>query len=295
MNERDRLIAQLIIEKGGSRKDYLNLINRLEYHETGGTFDTQIEAGLVKGHSKKSGAVGILQYKKGKNEGGITAARRLDRYYKKLGIAPKKWLTNALKKDTLDVRSLTREQQETLFLGDMRGHPSANFSNVWEGKESVKDFWLKYHWAGKDKYKKARGDSFDSSMNAYNKEYKTHDPIYDIPTDTIRNMGSDRERPIEPEKPQQLEPQIPQSPQVDYSMQGFVKDLRQYAHGGAMGGNQYRDKEINMFDVDTTHEANPHGGIPIGSDATVEGDEGSYELKSGKFIFASKKRIEYEN
>ena len=84
MNELDKLIQQLIKEKGGSRKDYLSLIKKIEHHETGGTYDTQIEAGKVKGHAKESGAVGILQYKKGKNEGGITAARRLDRYYKKI-------------------------------------------------------------------------------------------------------------------------------------------------------------------------------------------------------------------
>ena len=52
MNERDRLIQMLIKEKGGTKKQYLQLMNKIAHHESGGTMDPlmkQYEGGPGRG------------------------------------------------------------------------------------------------------------------------------------------------------------------------------------------------------------------------------------------------------
>lgn len=301
MNERDKLIAQLIKDKGGSREDYLNLINRFEYHETGGTFDTQIEAKKIKGHAKASGAVGILQYKRGKNEGGITAARRLKQYYDSIGTKPEPWLTKALEKDYLDVRDLSRDQQETLFLGDMRMHPKADFSKVWRGEESPKDFWLNYHWAGKNKYRKQRGASFDDSMKRYNDEYGDYN--YGGGSTTL---PAPKEKVSAPNKskPEYRKQVVDYVNYLDAKEQWAPKDQNQMEMGGSTG-TSLLDRTATMFNVPLTHNQHPMGGYPLGvgpngKPNTVEGGEAAFNiknsqnkpfLKTGKFIFHNQKTL----
>jgi hypothetical protein len=275
MNERDKLIEKLIREKGGSRKDYLNLIRRIEHHETGGTYDTQIEAGRLKGHAKKSGAVGILQYKKGKNEGGIVAARRLARYYKKNNMPIEPWLKEALKGNSLDVRKLNREQQETLFLGDMREHPKADFSKVWKGEQSIKDFWLDNHWAGDKKYRNKRAESFDNSMKDY---------------ENFIAKQAKQEQPSQIQTPPPVTAELQGAPQDN--MQFIVDRANKLAEGGMLPNSAFVG-ESNYFGTGGLHEDNPYGGIPQGMGAngkmnTVEEGEVSFNFEDGKYIFSNR-------
>jgi hypothetical protein len=171
MNERDKLIAKLIKEKGGSREDYLKLLNSIAYHESGHTMDpTTKQIGGGPGRGK-------YQFEAGKNAGGITAARRTVKYYKDNNIPVPTWLSSAASGDDLDATALSSEQQDILFLGNMREHPKANFSNVWEGKKSIKDFWLDNHWAGGAKERAKRSKSFDSSMESRKDNPKTQQSI----------------------------------------------------------------------------------------------------------------------
>ena len=57
------------------------------------------------------------------------------------------------------------------------------------------------------------------------------------------------------------------------------------------------DRNYNKFNAGDTHEASPHGGIPLGQDAQgtpnlVEKDEVSYKLKRGEFIFSNRIRTD---
>lgn len=109
---------------------------------------------------------GLFQFETGSNAGGITAARRTKAYLEDKGEQIPAWLDNAMKKDSLDASTLSPEQQQMLFLGNMRMHPRANFSDVWEGNTTVRDFWADYHWAGDKRDRPKRLKSFDESYNS---------------------------------------------------------------------------------------------------------------------------------
>ena len=161
MDEREKLIAKLIEEKGGSRKDYLNLLDSIAYHESASTMDPTLKQyGGGPGRGK-------YQFETGKHKGAITAAKRTASYFTEKGIPVPKWLSTATKGDDLDVSKLSSEQQDVLFLGNMRKHPKADFSKVWKGDESIKDFWANYHWAGDVKDRAARTKAFDSSLEGF--------------------------------------------------------------------------------------------------------------------------------
>ena len=180
MNELDEIINRLVKEKGGSRSDYRNLLNTISYHESAGTQDPKI-----KQFSGGPGR-GKYQFEEGKNQGGITAARRTKQYYKDSNIPVPTWLEKANKNNSLDATSLSSQQQDILFLGNMRKHPKANFSNVWEGKESITDFWSKYHWAGAAKDRPARERSFNSSTDEYNSKTNRTRPSLNVNKDVPR-------------------------------------------------------------------------------------------------------------
>lgn len=224
MNERDKLIAQLIKEKGGSPEDYLNLLKRISYHETGGSFDSQI--------SQRGGGPGRgkYQFEVGKNSGAITAARRTKQYYQANDIKVPQWLEEATKNDSLDVTNLTGEQQDVLFLGNMRQHPKADLSKVWEGKQSVDDFWLNYHWAGKDRDRKDRATSFKDSMNRYNNEYGNYN--YGANSNSMSSSKEGVKKPYTPEEMANLSRK--EVKQYWSGAGSFVKDLVKTATPGGI-------------------------------------------------------------
>lgn len=268
MNERDKLIAQLIKEKGGTREQYLQLLDTIATHESAGTLDPSIKQ--IGGGPGR----GVYQFEEGKNRGGITAAKRTKQYYEELGNQVPEWLQTVSSGDSLDASQLTREQQDALFLGNMRKHPKANFKNVWDGKESVADFWANYHWAGKPKDRQTRINSFNDSQN-----YKKKDDL--IIPDNSNSLS------VTPDTPKRRvdEPIVP----------GGVAAYMQtkLAMGGQQqGSSQYTDRTVNMYNGGGTHEQNPLGGIPIGANDSVENDEASFIFKDkGKFIFSH--RVDY--
>ena len=161
MNDRDKIIEQLIKEKGGTKQQYLQLMDSIGYHESAGTLDPK-----TKQYGGGPGR-GKYQFEIGKAKGGITAANRTKTYYKDKGMPVPQWLNAATKGKSLDVTNLTSEQQDVLFLGNMRGHPTANFSKVWNGKESVPEFWANYHWSGDKADRRERINSFNESYKDF--------------------------------------------------------------------------------------------------------------------------------
>lgn len=291
MNELDELIKKLIKEKGGSRKDYLNLLNSIAYHESGHTLDPTIkQIGGGPGRGK-------YQFEVGKNAGAITAAKRTKQYYEKNNIPVPKWLSSAVESDSLDATNLTSEQQDVLFLGNMRQHPKADFSKVWNGEETVSDFWANYHWAGADKDRSTRLKSFNSSLDEYKKtipdvtnEVKQVKPTFEL--------NDERSQSIK--KIDNTEVDIPKfkpTPLFDYTKNKQLNSNQNTAaYGGELGLSTYSDKDLNHFNGGGTHEQNPLGGIPIGKDSqgtqnTVEAEETSFELKRGKFIFSHRLKL----
>jgi len=157
MNELDKLIKELIKEKGGTKEQYLHLLNSIAKHETQGSLSpTQKQIGGGPGRGK-------YQFEIGKNKGAITAARRLKRYYENNGTPVPQWLKQSTSNNSLDVSNLTGEQQDLLFLGNMREHPRADLGKVVNGEESVPEFWANYHWSGPKRHRQTRLKSFNST------------------------------------------------------------------------------------------------------------------------------------
>lgn len=163
MNELNELIEKLISEKGGTKQQYLHLLGSISNHETGGTNSpTQKQVGGGPGRGK-------YQFEVGKNKGAITAARRLKNYMGRSNMSIPSWLNEATKGNDLDVSTLTSEQQDALFLGNMREHPKADFTKVWDGDQSVVDFWADNHFVGKNTNSKRQG------IKRFNERYKEMD------------------------------------------------------------------------------------------------------------------------
>ena len=261
MNELDKLIKKLISEKGGSQQDYLNLLNSIAYHESAGTLDP-----TIKQYGGGPGR-GLFQFEEGSNAGGITAARRTKKYYENNNIPVPTWLKEANSKNTLDASNLTKEQQEVLFLGNMRMHPKADFSKVWKGEESTTDFWANYHWAGNKEDRRQRVKSFNESLNKY-KENSIKQPEFDYGANL-----------------KQARPKL-------------VKTLNNtFKCGGKMMEGGLLDKSLNSYNTGGLHHQNPYGGVSQGygnngNINTVEQGETSFNIPNiGKYIFSNRIKL----
>jgi hypothetical protein len=267
MNELNRLIDNLIKEKGGSHFDYLNLLDTIGFHESGGTFDpTTRQIGGGPGRGK-------YQFETGKNAGGITAARRTKQYMESQNIEIPEWLNSVTQNDELDASKLDGYQQDVLFLGNMRMHPRADFSKVWGGEESIDDFWANYHWSGRSEDRPRRLKSFKDSRARFKEAYPM---LYNNPDSILKfkNGGF-----VDPEK--------------EIASNSRVTSNNLAAYGGNLNQTGLRDKRLNSYGTGGSHETNPHGGVPIGLSPngkmnTVEQGETSYKKGKGRYIFSDR-------
>jgi hypothetical protein len=306
MNERDKLIEQLIKEEGGTREQYLSLLNKIAYHESAHTMDPSIkQQGGGPGRGK-------FQFEIGKDQGGITAARRTKRYLDSVGMEVPKWLQEAASKDDLDASKLSNAQQEVLFLGNMKMHPKADLEKVMKGEESIEDFWANYHWAGSAKDRQKRIQSFRTSVEDYEKnrtafasnkttpeevkadnfDPQERDFAASLPTHKTDNTAVTHKYKVTP----QIANQQPMGPHK-VAQQDF-KPLIDISAGDDIfnylkQSQSVRDKDLVEYDGGGTHEQNPIGGIPQGTGAngkpnTVEEGETAFEFGDDKFIFSDR-------
>jgi len=287
MNERDRLIEQLIRERGGTREQYLHFLNSVAYHESGGSFDPKQEQ--IGGGP----GVGKYQFEKGNSKGARTAANRAKNYYKQLGYKIPNWLSKLDGKDSVDVSNLSSEQQDVLFLANLRKHPKADFRNLWEGKETVPEFWANYHWAGDSKDRPKRLRSFNKHYKAYNQAQQA---VKEAPKQNLT------ERPEQPKDAVNIkQPEV-----IDELINKYSGNLmeslntRNIAAMGGMVGTGFKDKELNSYNAGGKHETNPYGGIlqGMGSNGkpnTVEQGEAAYVFNGkDKFIFSDRVNVAAE-
>ena len=263
MNEELRKLLNTIIkQKGGSYKDYRLLMDKIGYHES-----KSDPKAVQKGKDGKDGpGRGKYQFEVGDNKGANTAVNRTYKYMKANGIKTPQWLNDIYKNKSTDASQLKDYQQDIMFLGNMMGHPKANFKNVIDGKESTVDFWSKYHWAGKNKDLETRTKSFNDSME----HYKQPEPEKQV--DLMQYLT----------KPPEYQPQIYPQENPD----------NQFGKGGSLNSNN-NQSEFNQFNEGGSHESNPHGGIPMGQGQngkpnTVEQGESSYDFEDGKYIFSAR-------
>jgi len=315
MDETNKLIDLLIKERGGTRKQYLHLLNSVAKHETGGTFNPTMQQG--DGKSRGIGK-GLYQLEGTKNGGGITAARRARNLYRRNNIKEKYWLKKATSIDSLDASKLTPDQQNVLFLANLREHPKADFRNLWNGKETIPEFWAKYHWAGKKRDYKKRLEDFKSTYKEFNENEPIKKEIENPPTlPTFSEINSQELNEIKNIvlDPKQFWEDLKTKIKTGRTSGGWkmynrVKAYNKYkkeqdsivnsklAYGGETTSyinnyNLYRGG-FSSFNTGGSHEQNPYGGIPMGYNKNnkqnrVEQGEASYNFKDkGKFIFSNR-------
>lgn len=162
------MMEHLIEVKGGTSKQYEDLMNRIAFHETGAQQRMQPNAIQIVDGKKSGVGRGLFQFEAGDGAGGITAVNRTYQEFKNSGMEIPKWLEKAYAEKSLDASTLTGEQQKTLFIGNYLRHPKANLGAWKDGKISTEQFWGNYHHAGGST---TNYDGFRESMTAYDKEY----------------------------------------------------------------------------------------------------------------------------
>lgn len=249
MDELNRLIDNLIQEKGGSRHDYLNLLDRIAYHESAGTMDPKLKQwGGGPGRGK-------YQFEEGSNAGAITAAKRTAQYLKSKGEEIPSWLSGSLKSKSLDATKLHPWQQDMLFLGNMRMHPRADFSKIWNGEEDVRDFWANYHWAGSDSDRPQRLKSFDTSDSKFSEQF-----------------------PMLMEDPEAM---------LKFANGGYSKPNT----NGGMVDRELNSFGVGGRHETNPHGGVPIGKGGNGKVNTVEQGETSYPVGDGKYVFSDRLRV----
>lgn len=167
-DELNKLIDDIILKKGGTRKDYRLLMDKIGYHESR-LNPKSVQKGGGPGRGK-------YQFEIGRYKGGKTAANRAINYYKKNKKSLPQWLKKLDKFDSVDASKLTPSQQDILFLTNMMEHPKANFKKIIDGDENIEDFWANYHWAGNNINREDRIKSFNESMSTFEPSLYSNKP-----------------------------------------------------------------------------------------------------------------------
>lgn len=169
----EKFLAYTIKKKGGTAEQYNDLMNAIAFHETGPhqrMKPNAVQLVEVDGKIKPGGpGRGLFMFEVGDDMGGITAINRTYKEYKDAGLEIPEFLAEAYKQTSIDMSTLTPEQQKIVFLGNYLQHPKANFSDVMNGKQSYDDFWFSFHQAGGPEVKQQRIGAFQESQKARKK------------------------------------------------------------------------------------------------------------------------------
>lgn len=151
-------------EKGIDNIDSLDsAMDAIAYHESAGTMNPSI-------HQYGGGpGRGIFQFEKGEGNAAHTALNRLKRISNQYGIdIPEEY--NLLEKNDYDVSVLPVELQKALFIGNDRGHPSSDISDVAKGEVPLVEYWGKHHQTESDPRKMSK---FENDMREFLKKKET--------------------------------------------------------------------------------------------------------------------------
>lgn len=174
-----QVLNAIIAEKGGYPEDYEKLMDTIAYHESKYLVKDKISgksnytymdpsAKQVNGGPGR----GMFMFEYGVDKGGITAVRRTVAYMKQNNLEIPRWLHEAGQKNSLDASKLNEEQQKTLFLCTYRMHEKANLGNVVHGKQTISDFWGRYHQTQNDTNKLKNFLDDEKSFQNYSKKNK---------------------------------------------------------------------------------------------------------------------------
>lgn len=170
---------QLIIrDKGGSPQQYNQLMDYIAFHETGPA--SRMDPKTKQISQKEDGSTyigpgrGLFQFEEGEKAGGNLAVNRTVNYLERNKLFVPQWLRDIWTGTSVDVSKLSPDKQKMLFLGYHREHPTSDFSKVWSGQQSIPEFWLNNHWAGKGS---STQDEIFEKLDLFNKSMVAKDSI----------------------------------------------------------------------------------------------------------------------
>lgn len=171
-NLKKKLINNIIKDKGGSPEDYQRLIDTIAYHESAHTMDHTI-------HQQSGGpGRGLFQFEGDKGSNRIYhAAIRTSNYLKSIGESVPNDIKNIIEQGTGDASTLSKETQESLFLGDLRMKGGIDLKDYIDGNLQIQDIWADHWWAGwqQDNDLNKRKDAlkrFNTSYKSYLNNYE---------------------------------------------------------------------------------------------------------------------------
>jgi len=161
------LVSYVARTKGSSPEQIEDVMSRIIFHESKG--DPVIKQ---KGGGPGRGA---FQFEVGDGHGGIIAINRAynlisgkDQSHPELSkYEIPSWIKDAYPSKSFDASTVSLEQQKYLFLMNQLAHPKADLADLFTGKMPLVEYWADYHWAGKEKNKDERVNSFIMDMKAY--------------------------------------------------------------------------------------------------------------------------------
>jgi hypothetical protein len=135
--------------------------NKYDFLAIGDTI-AQVESGNNPFAHQRGGGPGRGKYQyegpSGSNSS-KTSSQRLENATAVIeGLENPSWNTE---ENTSDFSKLSRVQQDILFLADKIEDPRSDLRSLASGETSSKDFWLDYHWSGKDVDRPAREAHWD--------------------------------------------------------------------------------------------------------------------------------------
>ena len=125
---------------------------------------------------------GMFQYE---GPSGATAVKRTLSFFKEKGIDPPQWLSQLKNKKSVDFSQLSEEQQRMLFLGDKK-MGAGDLSKVMSGKQTIQEFWGKYHQTQNDPVKIKK---FTEDMKRYNKDKIKNIDEVELPKIALNKKG----------------------------------------------------------------------------------------------------------
>lgn len=160
-------LAKASITKGVSEQDILEkIIKPIAFHESDGTMNPNLK------QYGDGPARGLMQFEPARFK---TSVQRAKNYHKIVGQDLPEWIASidtsgdnkAIQKT---ITELSANQQMALAVYDLLQHPTANISQVINGKQDITEFWLDNWWAGADRDRFDRSKAFRASMTKYSNQ-----------------------------------------------------------------------------------------------------------------------------
>lgn len=236
----DLLPIDVLQSMGMDGRVYLRYRNMTAKHETGGTFDPRQK-------QKKGGpGRGLFQFEPDALK---TAAKRMKAYYKQSGLDIPDYINKASEGEIKDASTLTPQQQEMMFVGQMLQvddageNPQLNraFKKDFNTVGDYADAWFRVHNRSSSDKAKDRKDKFTSD----NKDiFDNAENIMDLSPTNFPFKPGDSGEPTPPPFPLVNSTNVPQAGLGD-----FFKKAGKAIGSGLKGSGDFLLSSIGMGDV----------------------------------------------